>query len=155
VYVFYTSLHTPLIRFLRAVLIHGNLSLAINNVGQSHYSWGKETAYYIPKTSVDRSAGLHPVSLPFTTIEAVEKTKHLLVKRYISLLDPYLQHVISMFNNCSRWATHRSLINIGESYNLRSASFPHHSPLPFPTDSPPLFPNGPARSQFNMLNIKL
>jgi hypothetical protein len=41
---------------------------------------------------------------------------------YISLLDPYLQHVISTFNTRSRGPTYRSLTNTGGSYNLGDAS---------------------------------
>jgi hypothetical protein len=49
---------------------------------------------------------------------------------YISLLGPYLKHVISTFNTCSRGLTHRSLINTGGCYNLGDAGLPHHTPHP-------------------------
>jgi hypothetical protein len=47
---------------------------------------------------------------------------------YISLLSPYLQHVISTFNTCSRGSTHRSLTDIDGGYNLGGACLPHHTP---------------------------
>jgi hypothetical protein len=50
--------------------------------------------------SDDRFTGPHPISLPLTTIEAVEKVKHLLAISYIGLLDPYLQHMISTLKTC-------------------------------------------------------
>jgi hypothetical protein len=49
---------------------------------------------------------------------------------YIGLLCPYHQHVISMFNTCSRGPTYWSLTDTGEGYNLGSAGFPHHTPRP-------------------------
>jgi hypothetical protein len=49
---------------------------------------------------------------------------------YIGLLDPYHQYVISTFNTCSRGPTHQSLTDTGGGYNLRSVSFPHHTPWP-------------------------
>jgi hypothetical protein len=78
-YAFLASPRTPLVRFLQAVPGRGNLSLVINNVGQSHYSQEKEILDYIPNTPTNRSAGPHPVSLPLTTIETVEKAKHILM----------------------------------------------------------------------------
>jgi hypothetical protein len=47
---------------------------------------------------------------------------------YIDLLDPYHQHVISMFNICSRGPTHRSLTDTGGGYNLGGADFSPKGP---------------------------
>jgi hypothetical protein len=49
---------------------------------------------------------------------------------YISLLDQYLQHVISIFNTCSWGLTHRSLTDTVRGKNLGGASFSHHSLRP-------------------------
>jgi hypothetical protein len=88
-YAFCASPRTPLVRFLRTVLVRGDLSRVVNGVGHIHYSWEKGTSDYIPSMLTDRSAGPHPVSLPLTTIEAVEKAKHLVTASYIILLGPY------------------------------------------------------------------
>jgi hypothetical protein len=56
------------------------------------------------------------------------KAKHPLVSYYIGLLGPYLQHVISLFNTCSRRPTHRSLTDTDGGYHLEVAYFSHHSP---------------------------
>jgi hypothetical protein len=146
-YTFHVSLRMPLICFLRAIPIRGNLSLVINSIGQNHCSQEKGTPDYIPSTPTDRSTRPHPVSLPLTTIEAVEKAKHLLTTSYISLLGPYLQHVISTINTCSWGPTRWSLTDTGGGYNRGGAGFPHHTPRP----SQPMFlrlpPKGPTRSQ--------
>jgi hypothetical protein len=49
---------------------------------------------------------------------------------YIGLLDPYHQHVISMFNTYSQGPTHRSLTDIDGGYNFGGADLPHHTPRP-------------------------
>jgi hypothetical protein len=45
----------------------------IKRVGQSHCSREKRISDYISNMPADRSVGPHPVSLPLTTIEAMEK----------------------------------------------------------------------------------
>jgi hypothetical protein len=72
---------------------------------------------------------------------------------YIGLLGPYHQHVISMFNTCSRGPTYRSLTDTGGGYNLGGAGLVHHTPqssqptvLHFP-------PKGLLRSQLKQPNI--
>jgi hypothetical protein len=52
---------------------------------------------------------------------------------YLSLLDPYHQHVIGTFNTCSRGPTHQSLTDIGGGYNHGGAGLPHSHSLTFPT----------------------
>jgi hypothetical protein len=54
----------------------------INRDGQSHCSQEKGIPDYIPSTPVDRSTGPHLVSLPLTTIEAVEKVTQLSITGY-------------------------------------------------------------------------
>jgi hypothetical protein len=44
---------------------------------------------YIPNTSADRSAGLHPVSLPLTTSEAVGLSQTSVDNKLLGLLGPY------------------------------------------------------------------
>jgi hypothetical protein len=58
------------------------------------------------------------------------KVKHLLTIGYVGLLGPYLQHVISTFNTCSRGPTHRYLTDTGGAYNLGGVGLPNHTPRP-------------------------
>jgi hypothetical protein len=90
----------------------------------------KETPDYIPSAPTDQFVGPYLVSLPLTTIEAVEKAKQLLTINYIGVLDPYPQHVISTFNICSWGPTHRFLTDTDGDYNLGGVGFPHHSLRP-------------------------
>jgi hypothetical protein len=138
-----------LIRFLRAVLILGNLSRVINRVEQIHCP--REVP--ISSTSADRSEGPYPASLPQQQLKQWRKVKHLLATSYISLLVTYHLHVISTFNTCSWGPTHRSLTDTGQGYNLGGLGYPHHTPrasqlmvLRFP-------PKGSIRSQVNHLII--
>jgi hypothetical protein len=80
--------------------------------------------------SADRSTDPHPVSVPLTTIEAVEKAKHLVATSYIGLLGPCYYLVISTFNTYLWIPTPWPLTDIGLGYNLGGASFPHHTPHP-------------------------
>jgi hypothetical protein len=121
----------PLVRFLRAVPVCGKLSLVVNSVGQSHFFREKGNSQLHPSTSADQSTGPHLVSLPLTTIEIVEKAKHLLTISYISLLGLYHKHVISTFNTYSRVPTPQCLTDTDGGYNLGGASFPHHTHRPF------------------------
>jgi hypothetical protein len=129
-YTSHASPRTPLILFLWAIPVHGNLSLVINNVGQSHRSQEKGTPDYIPSMSIDWSTGPHPIYLPLTTLKAVKKVKHMLMTSYISLLGSYLQYVISTFNPYSRIPTPRSITNTYGGYNLGGPNFSHHFPSP-------------------------
>jgi hypothetical protein len=129
-YVFSACPRMPLVRFLWAVPVRGNLSRVINSVGQSHCYQEKGTPNYIPITQADQSVGPHPVSLPLTTIEAVEKAKHLVATSYISLHGPYHQHMISAFNTCSRVPTPQSLTDTDRGYNLGGSNFLYHPPRP-------------------------
>jgi hypothetical protein len=78
----------PLIRYLRTVPVRGNLSLAINSVGQTLLLLRKKAPDTTPSTSADRSTGLPPSFSPKITIEVVIKVKHLLTTCYIGLLGP-------------------------------------------------------------------
>jgi hypothetical protein len=69
--------HTYLTR-----LVHSNLLLANDRVGQSHYTREKVIPDYIPSMSADRSMDSHPVSLLLSTKEVVEKAKHLSTAGY-------------------------------------------------------------------------
>jgi hypothetical protein len=46
------------------------------------------------------------------------------------LTGPIYQHMIGMFNTCSRRSTHWSLIDSDEGYNLGGAGFPHYTSRP-------------------------
>jgi hypothetical protein len=120
----------PLVGFLQAVLVCGNILLVVNSIGQSHNFQKRTPASLACK--VTNPGGPHPISLPLTAIEAMEKVKYLLPASYIGLLGPYHQHVISTFNTCSRGRTHQSLTNTGVGYNLGGVVFPHHSPCSIP-----------------------
>jgi hypothetical protein len=74
---------------------------------------------------------------------------------YISLLGPYLQHVISIFDTSSRVLIHRSLTDTDTGYNLGGVSFPHQ----FPHTSQPIVLRFPLRASPSIrsmiLNLKL
>jgi hypothetical protein len=87
-YASHASLHMPHVRFLRAVHVRGNLSLAINNIGQTLLLPRKRAPDTIPSTPAELSIGSPPSFSPKTTIEVVMKAKHLLTTCYIGLLGP-------------------------------------------------------------------
>jgi hypothetical protein len=90
---------------------------------------------------------------PNTTIETVGLSQSSVDGRLLALLGSYQQHVISMFNTFSWWASHRSLINTGRGYNLEGVKLPHHTPRP---SQPTVlrFPSkGPVWSQVNQSTI--
>jgi hypothetical protein len=91
--------------------------------------------------------GSHPVFLPLTTIEAVEKGKHLLATSYVGLLWSYLQHVISKFHTSSRGITHQSLTRQTKATTFEVSAF--HITLPdiFQPTVLCFPPKGPAQSQ--------
>jgi hypothetical protein len=53
-----------------------------------------------------------------------------LVTQLHQLTGPIYQHAIGTFNGCSRWPTHRSLIDTGRGYNLGGAGFSDTTPRP-------------------------
>jgi hypothetical protein len=87
-YASYASPRTPHVCFLRAVHVRDNLSLAINSVGRTLLILRKRAPDTIPSTPGDQSVGPPSIFSPKTTIEAVIKSKHLLITGYIDLLDP-------------------------------------------------------------------
>jgi hypothetical protein len=115
------------VRFLRIIHVCGNPSQAIISVGRTLLLSRKRA----PDTTLslaEWSAGPSPNFSPTTAIEAVMKVKHLLTIAYINLLGTYYQYAIDMFNTCWGRATHRSLTDIVEGYNLAGAGLP--TPLP-------------------------
>jgi hypothetical protein len=118
----------PLVRFLRVVYVRDNLSRWPNRVGRTLLLLRKRPLDTIPSTSSYRSAGPPPSFSTNIVIEAVMKPKHLLMICYISFLGPYLQHVISTFNTCSRGLTHWSLTDIGGATILEVPAY--HITLP-------------------------
>jgi hypothetical protein len=118
------------VRFLRAVSICGNLWRWPNRVGRTLLQPRKKALDTFPSMPTNRSVGSTPSFSLNTTIEVVMKVKHLLTIGYVGLLGPYLQHVISTFNTCSRGPTHRYLTNTGGAYNLGGVSLPNHTPRP-------------------------
>jgi hypothetical protein len=71
--------------------------------------------------------GSVPNFSPKTAIEAVGVKPPSVDGRLIGLLDPYLRHVIGMFNTCSQEPTHWSLTDIGGDTILEVPTF--HIPL--------------------------
>jgi hypothetical protein len=126
------------IRFLWAVHVHINLSRSRQQHWTELLLLRKSDSRLHPSTLVDLSAGPYSINLqvptqflsPHSHWSSRGKVKHLLPTDYIGLLDPYLQHVISMFNTCSWVPTPQSLTNLGRGYNLRGAGFSHHSLRP-------------------------
>jgi hypothetical protein len=115
----------------------------------SHCSWEKGTPAYILSTPVDRSIGLYLVSLPFTTIEAVEKVKHPLTNK----LPRFTRPISTTCDQCIQYlftGVNPSVLNRHKrGYNLGGIVFPHHTLRP---SQPTIlrFPHkGPARSQIN------
>jgi hypothetical protein len=121
--------------------IHDTYALTTSHMRQpfvlTQQSWTesllsrKKAPVLIHITMADRSTGHHPVSLPQTAIEAVEKTNHLLTNMIhwftdlISLAcDQYIQYLLT-------GATHRSLTDIDEGYYLEGVGFTYHSPRPY------------------------
>jgi hypothetical protein len=85
----YTSRASPCtshICFLWAVHVRDNLSLAINNIGQTLLLLRKRAPDTIPSTPANPSTGPPHSFSPKITIEAVMKAKHLLTTSYICLL---------------------------------------------------------------------
>jgi hypothetical protein len=150
---FHFSPRTPLVSFLRAVPVRGNISCRPNRVGWMHYSWERNAP---DSTSLLGwvARGTHLSFSLNTTIEVVcIKPSIYWWTYYINLLGTYLQHVISTFNTCSWGPTHHSLTDTGMGYNLRGAGLPHHTLSP---SQPTIFcfpPRLPARSQVNQPNI--
>jgi hypothetical protein len=62
-YIFHASPHTPGVRFLRAVLIRGNLSWDADRFGQITLLLRKRAPDTIHNTSADQSMGPYPASL--------------------------------------------------------------------------------------------
>jgi hypothetical protein len=96
----------------------------INRVEQIHCSREKRLLTQSSTRRLTDPHVRHLVSLP------QQSFKHMLATSYISLLGPYHQHMISMFNTCSRVTTPRFLTDPSEDYKLRGAVFPHYTPRP-------------------------
>jgi hypothetical protein len=149
IYAFRTSLRMPLVRFLWAVPVRGNLSRWSNRVGRILLLLTP------PLSLAEWAVGPTPVSLPTTTIEAVGLSQASIGEWATWVYWAYIS---------SMWSVRSILAHGGQPivlnwhkrglqpwrYRLSTSNSPH-----FPTDCPPLSPNGPARSQVNNLNINL
>jgi hypothetical protein len=121
------------VRFLRTVPVRGNLSWVINKVGQSHCSREKG----LPTQST-----AHRLTDPHVCTQFISRANkwssvesHTSINnRLLGLPGPYHRHAIGTFNTCSWGPTHRSLTNIGGSYNIGGAGFPRTHSLTFPTN---------------------
>jgi hypothetical protein len=114
----------------------------------------KRTPNIIPSPLADRFTGFHLVSLPDQPLKQWGKAKHPLTSGYIGLLGPYLQHVISMFNTCSRVPTHQSLIDTDGSCNLGGVGFPQQSPSPSQPTALLFLLRVPSNLRLTILNMK-
>jgi hypothetical protein len=72
--------------------------------------------------------------------EAVGLSQASIDNKLLGLLGPNHQHAIVTFNTCSRWSTHRSLIDTGGGYNLGGTNFSHTT----------LWPSQPTISTFHL-----
>jgi hypothetical protein len=87
-YVSHASPHTSHLRFLQAIHVCDNFSLAINSVGRILLLLRKRDPDTILSMLADRSTGPPPSFFPKTTIEAIIKAEQLLTISYIGLLGP-------------------------------------------------------------------
>jgi hypothetical protein len=115
----------------------------VNRVGQILCSQETSASDATPG-SAEYFVGLAPFLSSTSQWSRRGNANHPLRTRYIGLLGPQFQHVISTFNTCSWELTHRSLTNTGGGYNLGGVGFSHHSPRPsqptvlgFPLRAPP------------------
>jgi hypothetical protein len=89
--------------------------------------------------------GPHPISLPFTIIEAVENVKHLLMNKLHWFTGLISLACDQSFNTCLGGRGNPSVLNRHRrGYNLGAAEFPYYSPRPsqptvirFPLRVPP------------------
>jgi hypothetical protein len=143
-YAFCASPRMPHVRFLRAVHVRGNLSLAITSVGWTLLLLRKRA----PDTpsSAEWSAGLPSSFPPNTVIEAIMKAKCLLMNTLHQFTGPitpacdrYVQYLLAGANP-SVLNQHRQGL---QPWRCRLSTY--HSPT-FPTDGLHFPPKGPARS---------
>jgi hypothetical protein len=122
---------TPLVRFLWATLVRGNLSLVINIVGQSHCSQEKRDSQLHPQhVSWPICGSLFNFSPPHNHWSSRESQVSVGNKlhQFIGLISPacdqYIQYLLA-------GPTYQSLTDTSWGYNLRGADFPHHTLCPF------------------------
>jgi hypothetical protein len=137
-YASHASPCTPHVRFLWAVPVRGNISCWPNRVGRMHCSYLHLSARLSGLRDPPQFLSQH------NHWSSALKPSICWWISYLSLLGPYLQHVLSTFNTCSRGPTHRSLTDTCGGYNHKGADLPHHSPRPsrltvfhFPLMAPP------------------
>jgi hypothetical protein len=124
------SPHTPIVCFLWAVSVYGNLSRWLNRVRQIHCSKKMWSQLHL-------SARLSSPRDPPQFLSQHNHWSNALKLNiywwigYIGLLSSYHQHVISTFNTYSWEPTYRPLIDTGEGYNLGGAGLSHHTLWPF------------------------
>jgi hypothetical protein len=138
----------PGVRFLRAVLVRGNLSWVTDRVGQSHCSWEKG----LPTQSIacrltDLWVRTQFLSRANQWISGERQTS--INSRLLGFSGSYLRHAIDTFNTCSRGPTHQSLTDTGRGYNLGGADLPHTTPRPSRLVVSPLHLRVPSGLQFN------
>jgi hypothetical protein len=128
-YAFRASPHTPHVRFLRAIHVHGNLLQAIISIGRTLLLLRKRAPNTTP-SPVEWFASPPPSFFPNIAIEAVMKANHLLMNELLRFTRPitpacdwYVQYLLA--------GTNRSVLNWhSEGYNLEGAGLPYHTPWP-------------------------
>jgi hypothetical protein len=106
-----------------------DLSLVINSVGQSHYSW--ETGVLITSPARRLIDPWVPTRFPSHSQSYKQWRKPDIHRRQDTrLIRSINQHAINTFNTCSCGPIHLSLTDTDGGYSVGGASFQHHTPLP-------------------------
>jgi hypothetical protein len=121
-YASHASSHTPGVRFLWVVPIHGNLSQVIERVEQGHCS--REKGLPTQSTARQLIQGFIPSFSPEPTLKQWGQSQPSINDKLLGLLGPYHQHAISTFNVCSQGPTHLSLTDTGEVYHIETLESP-------------------------------
>jgi hypothetical protein len=146
-YASHTSPHTPGVRFLWVVPVHGNLSRDANRFGQISVLPKKWAPNTIHSTPADRSMGPYPASLLSQTMKQGGKPSSWWwsTTRFIIPISPacdwYVQYFLMGANpsvlNRHRWGL--------QPWRCRLATYPFFN---LPNQLSPLSPSGLARSLF-------
>jgi hypothetical protein len=125
----HASPRTPLIHFLWAVPVRGNISRWCNRVRWMYFSWEK----VLPTPAlrlVEWPMRPAPISLPKTTIKAVCLSQAFVDEHTTSVYLAYISNIWSVRSTCSWESTNQSLTDTDEGYHLGGLGLPHHSPHP-------------------------
>jgi hypothetical protein len=100
----------------------------------------------------DRFVGPYPTSLLSQPMKQWGQNQTSISGWLLGLLDPYHQHMIGMFNTCSRVSTPRSLTDTGGVYHIENFRIATALSPPFPSEGSTDPPNWPRPiSTFNQV----